>query len=140
MKQCAEENLSEPKIIKLINEARTARTLSYAPYSHFAVGAAVVTTGGKIYHGCNIENASYSLTICAERVAIIAAILAGETVFQALAVIADTPSPVPPCGACRQVLAEFHVPQIIMANMAGEYKMEKIEHLLPYAFTAADLS
>jgi cytidine deaminase len=140
MKQCAEGDLSQPQITKLINEARTARTLSYAPYSHFAVGASVVTTGGKIYHGCNIENASYSLTICAERVAIIAAILAGEKDFQALAVIADTSSPVPPCGACRQVLAEFHVPQIIMANMAGEYKMERIEQLLPYAFTAADLS
>ncbi len=125
---------------ELINQARQGRALAYTPYSHFAVGAALLTKDGKIYQGCNIENASYSLTICAERVAVIAAILAGETNFRALAVIADTTVPVPPCGACRQVLAEFQVPLVIMANLAGEYHLEKIERLLPYAFTAADLS
>lgn len=140
MSGSAEHSLASQQVTELIDKARSARTGAYTPYSHFAVGAAVLAKSGTIYQGCNIENASYSLTICAERVAIVTAILAGETEFQALAVVAETAVPVAPCGACRQVLAEFHVPLVIMANLAGQCHIETLEKLLPYAFTAADLS
>ena len=137
----ADKALLSPQLVtKLISRATLARELSYSPYSHFAVGAAILARSGKIYPGCNIENASYSLTLCAERAALVNAILAGETEFDALAVVAATTLPIAPCGACRQVLAEFNVPLVIMANQAGKYRLETLEQLLPYAFTATDLS
>lgn len=107
---------------------------AYAPYSGFAVGAAVVGESGRIYSGCNVENASYGLTNCAERTAIFKAISAGETRLQRLLVIADTDGPLAPCGACRQVMWEFGIREAILCNLRGESKVVLLSELLPYAF------
>ncbi len=120
---------------RLIECAIMARDFAYAPYSKFKVGAAVLTREGKIFSGCNVENASYGLTICAERVAIFKAVSEGYRSFRAIAVVGDTPSFVPPCGACRQVLREFSDDMlIIMGNLKGEFVERKLEELLPLAF------
>ena len=119
---------------QLLEEARRRRAFAYAPYSHFAVGAAVRGASGKIYGGCNVENAAFSVTNCAERTAIFQAVAAGEKTFTALAVVAEGAAPVSPCGACRQVMAEFRVPRVIMANVAGEVREMTLEALLPEAF------
>ena len=119
---------------RLLAEARRTREFAYAPYSRFAVGAAVAGASGKIYGGCNVENGAFSLTNCAERTAIFQAVAAGETAFRALAVIADTAAPVSPCGACRQVMAEFRIPRVIMANLAGAVREMTLEEILPAAF------
>lgn len=119
---------------ELINIARKARQNAYAPYSHFAVGAALLAESGKVYTGCNIENASYGLTCCAERNAIFAAVGAGERRFKMLAVAADSPEPVAPCGACRQVIAEFGIPLVVMGNLKEATKTMTAEELLPYGF------
>ena len=119
---------------QLLEEARRRRAFAYAPYSHFAVGAAVRGASGKIYGGCNVENAAFSVTNCAERTAIFQAVAAGETSFTALAVVAEGAAPVSPCGACRQVMAEFRVPRVLMANVAGEVREMTLEALLPEAF------
>lgn len=124
---------------RLIQAASEARRFAYAPYSHFAVGAAVLAASGRIYAGCNIENASYGLTMCAERNAVFQAIIAGEQQLTALAVIADTPAPTPPCGACRQVMAEFTIQTVIMANCRGESRTVKLNELLPWAFNSNDM-
>jgi cytidine deaminase len=119
----------------LLAAARQARNAAYAPYSHFPVGAAVLTADGRIFTGCNIENASFGATMCAERVAIFAAVAEGQRQIKALAVIADTPQPVAPCGLCSQVLMEFSPDcQVIMANLQGEYQVLTTEQLLPFAF------
>lgn len=119
---------------ELIETARQYREHSYSPYSRFKVGAAVLTAGGKVYGGCNIENSSYGLTICAERTAVFKAVSEGEREFEALAVIAGTEGPCSPCGACRQVMADFRIPRIIMANLQGEVKTVSLQELLPFAF------
>ncbi len=119
---------------ELIEIARQYREHSYSPYSRFKVGAAVLTAGGKVYGGCNIENSSYGLTVCAERTAIFKAVSEGEREFEALAVIAGTEGPCSPCGACRQVMADFRIPRIIMANLRGEVKTVSLAELLPCAF------
>lgn len=119
---------------ELIETARQYREHSYSPYSRFKVGAAVLTAGGKVYGGCNIENSSYGLTVCAERTAIFKAVSEGEREFEALAVIAGTAGPCSPCGACRQVMADFKIPRIIMANLRGEVKTASLAELLPFAF------
>lgn len=124
---------------RLIQAASEARSFAYAPYSHFVVGAAVLAASGRIYAGCNIENASYGLTMCAERNAVFQAIIAGEQQLTALAVIADTPAPTPPCGACRQVMAEFTIQTVIMANCRGESRTVKLNELLPWAFNSNDM-
>ena len=124
---------------ELIEAARKYRENSYSPYSHFKVGAAVLTKDGKVYGGCNIENSSYGLTNCAERTAIFKAVSEGEREFAALAVIADTDGPCSPCGACRQVIADFRIPRIIMANLRGEVKVVTLSELLPFAFSDKDL-
>lgn len=120
---------------ELLNAALSAREHAYAPYSKFLVGAAVLAKSGKIYTGCNIENASYGLTVCAERNALFSAVGAGEREFTALCVVGDTEVPISPCGACRQVMAEFKVPRIILANLKGDVKEYTLEELLPYGFS-----
>lgn len=125
---------------KLISEAEKAREGAYTPYSKFKVGAAVLSVDGKIFTGCNIENASFGLAVCAERVAIFKAISEGSTKFEAIAVVGDTDKPCSPCGACRQVISEFgkDIP-LIMANLKGDVKIKKIKELLPEAFGKNDL-
>ena len=119
----------------LIAAAKKYRENAYAPYSKFKVGAAVLTKKGNVYGGCNIENSSFPVTNCAERTAIFKAVSEGEQEFAAIALIADTPGPCSPCGACRQVMVEFKIPRIIMANMQGEVKVVTLEEIMPYAFT-----
>ncbi|MEW5952394.1 MAG: cytidine deaminase [Bacillota bacterium] len=120
---------------QLIEQARQAGKNAYAPYSNFSVGAALLLADGSVVTGCNVENASYGLTICAERTAVYKAVSEGQREFAAIAVYADTDSYCSPCGACRQVIAEFG-PQIrvIMANRRGEYKVRTIAELLPETF------
>ncbi len=123
------------KIKKLIKEALIARTKAYAPYSKFKVGAALETKDGKIYTGCNIENASYGCTICAERVAIAKAVSEGNKKFKRIVVIADSQRPCPPCGICRQMLYEFAPNiEVIMANLKGDISSKNISELLSNAF------
>lgn len=126
----------EQHIQKLIDCAAVAREKAYSPYSHFDVGAALLCEGGAIYEGCNIENASYGLTNCAERTAIFKAVSEGHTKFKALAVVADTEGPCSPCGACRQVISEFEISYIIMANLKGDYTVVELDELLPFRFGA----
>ncbi|MGM8365378.1 cytidine deaminase [Virgibacillus sp. W0181] len=126
---------------KLIKEAERVRMRAHVPYSNFAVGAAVLTKNGNIFTGCNIENAAYPATCCAERVAMFNAIANGESKFDQLAVIADTKRPVPPCGICRQVMSEFFDEdvQIHLANLHGEIKTISMGKLLPFAFVSEDM-
>ena len=125
---------------KLIAEAKRVREFAYCPYSHFAVGAAVLGASGEIYGGCNVENASFSVTNCAERTAIFKAISAGEEDVLAIAVVVESATPVTPCGACRQVIAEFKIPHILMANLEGDVREMTLDMLLPGAFSAEDLN
>lgn len=116
----------------LIAAAVDARTRARVPYSHFAVGAAVRTRDGQIYKGCNIENISLRLTLCAEEVAIGAAVAAGETEFVAVAVVADSKQPILPCGGCRQLLAEFNpAMEVISATLEGRTERYSLSELLP---------
>ena len=131
--------MKETYIQKLINRAVVARDKTYSPYSHFGVGAALLCEDRSIYEGCNIENASYGLTNCAERTAIFKAVSEGQTKFKALAVVADTEGPCAPCGACRQVISEFGIPRIIMANLRGDYTVVDLEGLLPFRFRADNM-
>lgn len=116
----------------LVAAAWKVREAAYAPYSNFLVGAALLAADGRVFTGCNVENISYGLTNCAERVAIGAAIAAGVREFLAVAVVADTGVPISPCGACRQVLAEFHVPRVLLANRTQRLEFT-LEELLPRA-------
>ena len=128
----------------LMKAAQKARENSYSPYSHFRVGAALLTKGGKVYTGCNIENAGYSATNCAERTAIFKAVSEGERDFEAIAIIGgkegETSEFCAPCGVCRQVIAEFCKKdfKIILGNEEN-YKIYTLENLLPFAFTEEDL-
>lgn len=128
---------------QLIDCAKEARELSYSPYSHFAVGAAIECKDGSVYVGANIENSSYPLCMCAERNALYNAMMDGKTTddFVALAVVADTDDFCSPCGACRQVLSELfpHDAPIYLANLGDAFKETTIEELLPFAFTGDDL-
>lgn len=117
---------------ELLAAAWQVRDAAYAPYSNFAVGAALLAADGRIFVGCNVENISFGLTNCAERVAIGTAVAAGVRDFSAVAVVADTGVPISPCGACRQVLAEFGVPLVILANRR-EHLRFRLEELLPRA-------
>jgi cytidine deaminase len=120
------------QIDELVAEAISARSKAYAPYSKFAVGAAIRCRSGAVFGGANIENRSFSLTICAERVAAGAAVAAGERDFIAIAIVADSGEPIVPCGACRQFLAEF-APDIVIvsATLRGQQKIEQLSDLLP---------
>lgn len=119
---------------ELLKEAKLVLKNSYSPYSHFPVGAAVLTEDGKIFTGVNIENASYSLSLCAERVAVFKAISSGHTSFTDLAIVSSTEKPTFPCGACRQVLLEFS-PQIRI-HLQGSEKVFRLTDLLPHPFDA----
>ena len=121
----------------LIQVAKEARLQSVAPFSDFKVGAAVRTDNGKVYTGCNVESASYGLTVCAERVAIWKALSEGERHFTELAVVADTDTLTPPCGTCRQIIWEFaRDAKIVFANLNGRNQVFNIRELLPDAFDA----
>jgi cytidine deaminase len=124
-----------------VTAARAAREHAVAPFSRFRVGAALATAGGRIYAGCNVENASYGLTICAERVALVKALSEGEREFTALAVVADTESPTPPCGACRQLLWEYcgDIP-VTLANRARVTGQHTMRELLPHPFDRGNLT
>lgn len=133
--------MSEDSLEQLIETAKAARLRSVAPFSNFLVGAAVKTEGGKVYTGCNVESASYGLTVCAERVAIWKALSEGERQFTELAIVADTKSLTPPCGTCRQIIWEFAKnATIVLGNLRGETEVCKIAELLPRAFDARFLS
>ena len=119
---------------ELIAAAWKVREMAYAPYSNFHVGAALLAGDGRIFPGCNVENISYGLTNCAERVAMGAAIAAGARSFEKVIVVADTAQPISPCGACRQVLAEFGVKTVILANRTERVEFS-LEELLPRAST-----
>ena len=130
-----EENLRQ----KLIDLAIAARQWAYAPYSHYAVGAVVLTDSGKVYDGANIENSAYPTSICAERVAIFKAVSEGERRFKTIVVATENGGT--PCGSCRQVMAEFGIEaEVLVVNTRGEIVMEtSVDKLLPGAFSPADL-
>ena len=117
--------------------AKEARESAYAPYSDFKVGAALLGESGTIYLGCNVENASFGLTVCAERIALFKAVSEGERVFKAIAIYAGNKS-VPPCGACLQVMAEFGDLDILLFDSKGSYVKWRISELLPQAFRLND--
>jgi len=120
---------------RLVAEAQAARRFARAPYSGFAVGAALLCADGAVYRGCNVETASYGLTCCAERVALFKAVSEGARDFKAIAVVAASSAPPSPCGACRQVLAEFCPGLLVIAaTPAGARREWRIEELLPDAF------
>lgn len=125
----------------LIQAAQEGRERAYTPYSKFKVGAALLSEDGTIYKGCNIENAAYGLCNCAERTAMFKAYSEGVNKFQAMAVVADTDRPVPPCGACRQVMAELCPPNmpVILTNLKGDIEETTVQQLLPGAFSPEDL-
>ena len=128
---------------QLIIKAKEARNLSYSPYSHFAVGAALLTKDGKVFVGANIENSSYPLCMCAERNALYNAMMNGykKADFVALAIAADTDAPCSPCGACRQVISELFPRdgEILLTNLKGDSYKTNIDELLPLAFSGDDL-
>jgi len=133
--------VTAPDLARLLAAAQAVRHRAYAPYSGFAVGAALLTASGAIFTGCNVENASYGLTLCAERVAVGQAVAAGERAFVALLVLAETADPCWPCGACRQVLYEFAPDlQVLAANPDGVLAAQTLSSLLPAAFTATTLA
>ncbi len=132
--------LVETKTAKrLWRRALKAREMAYAPYSKFKVGAAVLTSDNHIYTGSNVENASYGLSMCAERNAIFKAANDGKLKFQCLCVVAEGTKPVAPCGACRQVMEEFGIPWVIMSDTAGQMKVVSLTELLPYGFAKTSL-
>ncbi|WP_226036894.1 cytidine deaminase [Aquibacillus saliphilus] len=126
---------------QMIDEALKARERAYVPYSKFKVGAALRTTDGKIYHGCNIENAAYSMCNCAERTALFKAFSEGDKSFDLLVVVADTDRPVSPCGACRQVISELCPPdmKVVLTNLQKDIQETTVADLLPGAFAPNDL-
>ena len=133
-------NLPSPVRRRLEQAARRAAGTAYAPYSRFRVGAAVLTGSGKIFAGCNVENASYGLCNCAERTALFTAVAAGERKIRAVAVFTPTPTPKMPCGACRQVIHEFGPKAVVISICKGRMRTEHpLDHLLPAAFGPKDL-
>lgn len=133
--------LNEQTMLRLLQAATEVRERAYVPYSKFKVGAALLTGSGRIVQGCNFENASIGATICAERGAVGHALALGERDFRALAVIADYEEPVPPCGICRQVLAEFAPDMpVLMANVQGEQRTATVRELLPGIFQLPEQS
>lgn len=134
-------NIHEFEARSMVRMAAEARSRAYAPYSNFRVGACLKAISGAYYMGCNIENAAYSPSICAERNAMFKAVYEGEREFDALAIIWDGENYAVPCGVCRQVLSEFCKPDmpVVCANQEGEYKVFTLGELLPEAFHAGDM-
>jgi len=132
--------MNQKQIDELVAAARTVRVEAHAPYSGYAVGAAVLTTDGRVFTGCNVENASYGLSVCAERHAIAAAVGAGCREFAGIAVVTQSDPPAAPCGACRQVLAEFGGFPVILAGLDGRSKVTTVHDLLPNAFDPETLA
>lgn len=133
-------NFQEPVITALLKRSIKAKEHSHSPYSKFRVGAALLTDTGEIVDGCNVENASYGLTICAERTALVKAVSMGFKKFPAIAVTTDMEEFIAPCGACRQVLAEFGLEcDVYLVKSDLSYKKLSVSELLPLAFTSADL-
>jgi len=124
----------------LVEAARAVRQLAYAPYSRFLVGAALEAEDGSVFVGCNVENASYSVTICAERGALAAAVSAGARRFRRIAIATDAEPPTPPCGACRQALAEFGEELEVVSVGSKQIRHWTIRELLPDAFTPEHLA
>ena len=125
--------LDGENVYDLVKRAAAARQQAYVPYSAFPVGAALLTRSGKFYTGCNVENASFGLTVCAERVAIWKAVSEGETEFEALAVVTNIAGS--PCGACRQVMVEFAPDMpVVLADLSGIDTITSVDNLLPHAF------
>ncbi|MFK0523583.1 cytidine deaminase [Paenibacillus illinoisensis] len=128
---------------QLMQEAIKARAKAYTPYSHFGVGAALLDSEGNVHHGCNIENAAYTPSNCAERTALFSAIAGGQQPrsFKAIAVVGDTEGPIAPCGVCRQVMVELCEPdmKVIMGNLKGDLQETTVAELLPWAFGPSDL-
>jgi cytidine deaminase len=124
----------------LVSTAKSARENAHAPFSNFRVGAGLRANTGRIFGGCNVENATYGLTVCAERVAIFKALSEGERGFDAIAVVTDTDALTPPCGACRQLIWEFcgDVP-VILANLKGKVEVVQMKDLFPWPFDASSL-
>lgn len=136
-----ERGLSSMNKEQLLAQSKIARENAYVPYSKFPVGAALLAEDGTVFHGCNVENASYGLTNCAERTAIFKAVSQGVKNFKAIAIVADTEGPCAPCGACRQVIAEFcdgDMP-VYLTNLKGDVSETTVKELLPGAFTPKDL-
>jgi cytidine deaminase len=133
--------MAHPTYPELATAALEARELAYAPYSHFAVGAAVLTSSGRVFRGGNIENAAYPMTCCAERVALFSAYAAGERTIVAIAVATPTDDVASPCGACRQVMIELagDVP-VLLLNTRGVERLTSTYALLPHGFGAAQLA
>ncbi|MES2640165.1 MAG: cytidine deaminase [Myxococcota bacterium] len=124
-----------PTVDQLVALARAAREHAYAPYSRFKVGAALVGGSGRVYTGCNVENASYSHTCCAERTAVFKAVSEGETSILGIAIVTDTQPPASPCGSCRQVLHEFGADAfVVVANLEGEQRRSTVRAYLPEGF------
>jgi cytidine deaminase len=124
----------------LIAAATAVRLRAFAPFSHFLVGAALEADDGTVVTGCNVESASYGLTLCAERVAVFKGVSEGRRRFRRIAVVADTDTPTPPCGACRQILWEFAPDaEVLLANLAGKVVRYTMRELLPAAFDAGQL-
>jgi cytidine deaminase len=123
---------------ELVERAKEARSVAHAPYSSFEVGAALVTSDGRLFTGCNIENSTYGLTMCAERVAIFKAVSEGAREITKIAVVADYSNPTPPCGCCRQMIWEFASDdaEVILANLSGDVQKFAIKELFPEAFDA----
>lgn len=128
------EDTSNSEIEALVAQAKAVRENAYAPYSKFLVGAALRSRSGRVFAGCNVENLSFGLTICAERVCIGAAVAAGETEFEMIAIFSDSKMPVMPCGACRQVLAEFAPSlRVFSVDATGTISENRLDVLLPLA-------
>ena len=134
-------NIENNVISRLINAAKEGFESAYAPYSNFYVGAAALTASGKIVKGCNVENASYGLTVCAERNCLAQGVISGEQAFSAIVIYTNQEKLTPPCGACRQVIVEFLVPDalVIAVNHNNDQKQWTVNELLPDAFTPKDL-
>ena len=125
---------------ELLKKAHEAKKNAYAPYSDFRVGAALLSKSGRVYVGANVENAAYSVSCCAERVALFGAIISGERDFEMIAITSDSGNLIYPCGACRQALAEFSPRmEVVVSNEALEYKSKRLDKLLPGAFSGKDM-